>query len=244
VLVIRGDTNDPGIHLLDPGGALGAQLTTRALDNTPNWSPRGDKIVFTFQAPGSGNQEIYSMDPDGSDQVNLTNTAVVESDPDWQPRVVPVIESFTPAGAVVGKPVTIRGACFTGTTAVAFNGTPATFTVVSDSQIDTRVPDGALTGPISVTTPQGSDTSEVAFKVKPKIKSFTPTSGPVGTLVSLTGTAFTGATKVQFNGVNAAFTVDSYKTITATVPAGATTGYITVVTPGGKAKSKMVFTVT
>jgi hypothetical protein len=243
LLVIRGDANDPGIRLLDLAGNLSEALTTGALDKTPAWSPEGNKIVFTFQAP-AGNQEIYSMDPDGSNQVNLTNTPVVESDPDWQPLVAPVIESFTPAGGVVGKQVTIHGACFTGATEVAFNGTPATFSVVSDSQIKTSVPIGALTGPISVTTPKGSDTSDVDFKVKPKIKRFNPTSGPVGTLVSIIGTAFTGATKVQFNGVDAAFTVDSYKKITATVPPGATTGYITVVTPGGKGKSKTVFTVT
>jgi large repetitive protein len=130
-----------------------------------------------------------------------------------------------------------------GATEVDFNGIPAIFTVVSDSHIATSVPHGALTGPITVTTPGGSDASEVAFKVKPKVKRFTPTSGPVGTLVTITGTAFTGATRVQFNGVNAAYTVDSYTQITATVPASATTGFITVVTPGGKGKSKTVFTV-
>ena len=81
------------------------------------------------------------------------------------------------------------------------------------------------------------------FKVKPNVKKFTPPSGGPGTVVTITGTAFTGATKVRFNGVKASFTVVSYTTISATVPTGATTGPITVVTAGGKGKSKTDFVV-
>ena len=61
--------------------------------------------------------------------------------------------------------MTITGYNFTGATGVAFNGTPATFTVVSDTQISTSVPSGATTGPISVTAPQGKATSSAGFKV-------------------------------------------------------------------------------
>src|SRR5437867_2154718 len=54
----------------------------------------------------------------------------------------------------------------------------------------------------------------------PTITSFTPTSGPVGSSVTLSGTNFTGATAVTFNGASAAsFTVTSDTTIQATVPA-------------------------
>ncbi len=69
-------------------------------------------------------------------------------------------------------------------------------------------------------------------------------SGPPGRLVTIDGTAFTGATRVLFNGKAALFKVKSYTEIRATVPAGATTGPITVVTPGGKGASKSSFTVT
>ena len=48
-----------------------------------------------------------------------------------------------------------------------------------------------------------------------------PSSGPVGTSVSITGTAFIGATEVDFNGTAASFDVPSYSKISATVPAGA-----------------------
>ena len=62
--------------------------------------------------------------------------------------------------------------------------------------------------------------------------------------MTITGTAFTGATKVQFNGKTVAFIVNSYTKITATIPVGTTSGRITITTPGGKGKSKTDFTVT
>jgi hypothetical protein len=78
----------------------------------------------------------------------------------------------------------------------------------------------------------------------PTITSFSPTSGPVGTTVTINGTNFTGATSVKFNGVTATFIVNSATKITATVPTGATTGRISVTTPGGTATSTSDFTVT
>src|SRR5581483_2372001 len=62
--------------------------------------------------------------------------------------------------------------------------------------------------------------------------------------VTLTGSAFTGASKVKFNGTSASFTVNSDTTITATVPSGATSGQISVIAPGGLATSAGSFTVT
>jgi len=78
----------------------------------------------------------------------------------------------------------------------------------------------------------------------PSITSFTPTSGAVGASVVISGANFTGATAARFNGVNATYTVNTANQITATVPAGATTGAISVVTPGGTATSATSFTVT
>ena len=79
----------------------------------------------------------------------------------------------------------------------------------------------------------------------PTITTFTPTSGPVGTVVTITGTNFTGATQVRFGGISAVtFNVDSPTQITATVPAGAVTGVVSVTTPGGTANSASNFTVT
>jgi hypothetical protein len=80
----------------------------------------------------------------------------------------------------------------------------------------------------------------------PSVSSFSPTSGSVGTSVTITGSGFTGATDVAFNGVSVGtgnFTVDSDSQITAVVPAGATSGPVSV-TAGTTAASSTSFTVT
>jgi len=144
----------------------------------------------------------------------------------------------------VGKTVEMIGQGFTGTTSVSFNGTAATFTVSSDTYLTAVVPAGAKTGTVTVVTPGAILKSNRRFLVTPAILSFSPPSGQVGTPVTITGTSFTGATKVTFGGVKAtAFTVDTDSQITATVPTGAVTGKIQVTTAGGTATSATTFTV-
>jgi len=145
----------------------------------------------------------------------------------------------------VGRTIEVLGQGFTGTTAVSFNGTAATFKVVSDTYLKATVPTGATTGTVTVTTPGGSLNSDTQFRVTPKILSFTPTSGPVGTPVTITGNSLTQTTKVTFGGVLAtSFTVNSDTQVAATVPTGAKTGYIAITTAGGKTWSPTIFTVT
>ncbi|MGH7454200.1 MAG: DUF7594 domain-containing protein, partial [bacterium] len=78
----------------------------------------------------------------------------------------------------------------------------------------------------------------------PVISSFMPTSGPVGTQVTITGSNFTGVTSVTFNGTAATgFTIVSANQIRANVPAGAATGKISVATAAGTATSSNDFAV-
>ena len=160
----------------------------------------------------------------------------------------PTITSFNPPSGPVGTTVTITGTNFTGTTAVSFNGHAATtFTVNSVSQITASVASGTTTGPISVTTPMGTANSSTNFTVTttvPVVTSFNPTSGPVGTPVTINGSNFTGATAVAFNGTpSSSFIVNSAIQITATVANGTTTGKISVTGPGGTGTSANNFTV-
>ena len=67
----------------------------------------------------------------------------------------------------VGKTIEVLGQGFTGTTAVSFNGTAATFTVVSDTFLKATVPSGATTGYVTVTSPGGALKSNKQFIVKP-----------------------------------------------------------------------------
>jgi uncharacterized repeat protein (TIGR03803 family) len=80
-------------------------------------------------------------------------------------RVVPIIISFKPPSGPVGTQVTIMGGGFHGATKVTFGGVGAIFTVDSGSQITATVPTGAVTGPITVTTPGGTATSGKNFIV-------------------------------------------------------------------------------
>jgi uncharacterized repeat protein (TIGR03803 family) len=71
-----------------------------------------------------------------------------------------------------------------------------------------------------------------------------PAWGEAGSTVRILGNRLTGATSVTFNGVAATFTVASSTEITATVPTGATTGVVQVVTSTGTTlKSNLAFTV-
>ena len=85
----------------------------------------------------------------------------------------------------------------------------------------------------------------MAFRVRPQIKRIRPTSGPVGTQVQIIGVSLRQTTEVTFGGVaSTEFSVNSDKQVTATVPASAVTGPITITTMGGTARSTKRFTVT
>lgn len=80
---------------------------------------------------------------------------------------LPTITSFNATSGPVGTTVTIDGANFTGTTNVRFRTTPASFTVLSDSQIQAVVPVGAKSGAIVVITANGLNISPTKFTVTP-----------------------------------------------------------------------------
>jgi uncharacterized repeat protein (TIGR03803 family) len=78
--------------------------------------------------------------------------------------LAPFVQTVPVAGKV-GSKVTILGNNLTGTTGVTFNGTPATFEVVSATGITATVPTGATTGIVEVVTPDGPRDSNVQFRV-------------------------------------------------------------------------------
>ena len=155
--------------------------------------------------------------------------------------IAPQISGFTPSSGAAATSVKISGTSLTGATAVRFNGVNAVFTDVSPQEITAVVPAGATTGPITVVTPAGNFPSALNFTVLPKIDSFSPLAGIVGTTVFISGTGLDGATNVQFNGVNAFVEIVSPSQVSATVPANATTGPVRVGTPSGSAVSQATF---
>jgi|HubBroStandDraft_5_1064220.scaffolds.fasta_scaffold00761_2 uncharacterized repeat protein (TIGR03803 family) len=79
---------------------------------------------------------------------------------------------------------------------------------------------------------------------KPGVLGFVPSSGAVGTRVTIGLGPYIGATSVKFNGTSATFKVPGSEFVISTVPTGATSGSISVTGPGGTTTSKEKFTVT
>jgi uncharacterized repeat protein (TIGR03803 family) len=164
---------------------------------------------------------------------------VIYSFSDGLPRLVIPVNH---AGAV-GATVNVLGTGFAAATGVKIGGTSASFHVVSDSFLTAKVPAGT-TGPVTVTTSTATLQSTSIFLVRPHITQISPVSGKVNDSVVITGTGLIQASAITVGkGKVTSFTVNSDTQVTITVPATATTGKITVTTPGGKATSTAVFTV-
>jgi hypothetical protein len=157
--------------------------------------------------------------------------------------VQPIIFGFTPGFGPVGTSVTITGANFNvGTPSVKFGGVAAaTPTGVSFSQLTAVVPVGATSGPVTLSTSDGTFTTANLFYLPASITAFTPTNSAPGTTIKITGVNFTNASAVSFNGTAASFVVTNNTTIGATVPTGFSTGPISVTTPAGTTNSTGLF---
>ncbi len=129
------------------------------------------------------------------------------------------------------------------TAAVTWSSDTPAVATISAGGLATALSVGTAT--LTATHPDGFTASTVltVALVPPTLTGFSPSAGPVGTTVTLTGTNLGSTTAITFNGVPAAFVVVSLLQLTATVPAGATTGSIVVTTPSGSAISAMPFTV-
>jgi hypothetical protein len=177
----------------------------------------------------------------GAVQVVTTNGAATSTNLFYLP---PSISTVVPGAGATGASITINGANFTNASAVRFGGVSSTFTVPANNRIQATVPPGALTGQITVVTPGGQATSSSIFFAPPTITGFNPGNGLEGTNVTITGTNFTGATQVRFNGtVGTIVNINNNNQLVARVPAGATTGQISVTVPAGTAQSTGSFSV-
>lgn len=158
------------------------------------------------------------------------------------------ITSFTPTSGPIGTLVTITGTGFTAGSTVDFNGTAASVTFVDSTTLTTTVPAGATTGVITVTEagcPVDSATDFTISACTPTqtITGFAPTTGPEATEVTITGTGFTAGSTVEFNGTAATIVSQSATELIVEVPAGATTGAITVIEAGCPLDSTTNFSV-
>ncbi len=189
-------------------------------------------ITFTAPAHAAG-----AVDIDIDNGISLTTSIGAYTYFD-----TPAVTSISPTSgpAVGGTDVTITGTGLNGATAVMFGATAATaFTVDSATPDHGDVTAGTGTVDVRVTTPGGTSATGAAAQftyVAPTVTSVSPAAGPTagGTLVTITGTRFTGVTAVTFGATAATgFTVNSATEITATAPAGTGTVDVTVTTAEG-----------
>lgn len=155
----------------------------------------------------------------------------------------PAVSGLTPSTGPIagGNTVTITGTSLTGATLVTFGGTSVAFVVTNDTTITATAPAHAVgTVDVFVTTPLGTSPNTAAdnyiYGDLPTVTLLSPVTGPIagGTVVTITGTGFTGATSVTFGGTAAVFTVTNATTISATAPAHAAgTVDVLVTTPSG-----------
>jgi len=161
----------------------------------------------------------------------------------------PSITSLSPTSGAVGSSVTISGSNFGGTQGagtVSFNGALATPTSWGAGSIIAPVPAGATSGNVVVHA-SGVNSNGVPFTIlpTPNISSLSPSSGPVGASITITGTSFgtnQGTSTVTFNGTSATPSSWSDTSIVAPVQSGATSGNV-VVMVNGVASNGVSFTV-
>jgi len=189
----------------------------------------------------NGNAAEYSYDIVGNIQTIGRFTSAQAS-----------IINFTPDTGPVGTAVTINGTGFSTTPSqntVTFYGASAAVTSATNTTLQVIVPSSASSGPISVTSPNGSVTSTAGFTVTstngvPTITSFTPPSGMATNSVTIIGTNFdpTPANdKLRLNASQAPVGSVTSTTITTTVPANTASGHFSLIAPAGNAVSAQDF---
>jgi len=170
----------------------------------------------------------------------LVWSACKESDDPIPPAATaPTLTGFSPTSGTAGTVVTLTGTNFSTDVLdniVKFNGTVSTVSAATATSLTVAVPTGATTGKVSVEvdnqiTTSSNDFTVVAPLAPLTLTGFSPPTGTAGTIVTLTGTNFSptiAGNTVKFNGTIAAVSSASPTSLTVEVPAGSTTGKITV----------------
>jgi hypothetical protein len=197
------------------------------------------------------NSSITSVVPSGLTNGKITvsiNGVKATSSADFTSSP-PVITNILPTSGVAGTLVTIRGSNFDVTAEgniVKFNGEPVTVTSASSSTLTIVVPLTATSGTVTISVGASTVTAGNFTILAPTIADFSPRIGSVGTYITITGTNFSPVLAynvVKFNGAIATVLGTSSTHINLQVPAGASTGQVSVTVGFSTVVSSKVFTV-
>jgi uncharacterized repeat protein (TIGR03803 family) len=253
-----GDFNDGSVFKLDPVGNFSILHSFSGADGESPQAAlirdaKGNLYGTTIYGGVGANGTVFKIDPSGHETVLYAFTGI--NGDGRQPSGTLVAD----AGGNVYSTTTNGGSFDLGTVfkldrsgretvLYSFNGSP-----------DGAYPFGGLVfdavgnlygsttwgGDDNCDSPYGAGCGTVfRLTAPPAVVRFTPSSGPVGTSVVITGANLAQTQRIGFGDqVPADFTIDSNRQITGTVPAGARTGKLGVQTPGGIALSRKIFTV-
>ena len=241
VCIMRVSSSGSALTTVCHVGGINTVLSTAAVRTfncavtSPTATANTDRLlgVMVLQNTAASRQSVTLRSNLSTDKITFTATS-------------PSISSLSPTAGAVGTSVTISGTAFgiaTGT--VNFNGTAATVSSWSDTSIVVQVPTGATTGSVVVTA-NGVASNGVTFTVVPPpvVSSVTPLSGSAGTAIAISGSNFGTTTgTVTFNGTSAPVIAWSSTSISANVPALATSGGLVVTSSLGIASNSTSFTI-
>ena len=230
-------------------GAPGAVVIITGTNFGPSPTVSFNGINATITS--SNSTSIRTSVPSGAatGKISVTTRSVpIISTVDFIVVALPTISGFAPNTGAEGTTVTITGTNFSNTPSeniVSFNGTNASVTYSTDTNITTTVPVGATTGLISVRVSGVTVSTSSNFVVleTPTLSGFSPGNGAVGATIVISGTNFSGSPSVSFNGVAASVVSSNTTSITTVVPAGALTGPISIASSGLTITSSSNFTV-
>jgi hypothetical protein len=153
------------------------------------------------------------------------------------PSGTPVLVGISPSHGPTGTMVTFQLAASQPVTSVSF-GSQTVSQNLTSSNFQVAAPAGSGTVDVTVTNNTGSTTLPAAFTYDPAVTGVSPSSGPTGTTVTISGSNFTGLQQVKFGAFIAIVSNYTDSAITATVPSGPINGTtVNVIVTAGNVQS-------
>ena len=163
-------------------------------------------------------------------------------------QTAPAIASFQPASGAPGETLTLYGSNLLDVSIIEFSGgASANFTPLTELSGQVIIPENAMSGPIIAQNPYGSNQSNSIFQRNdaPTVSISSLPTAPVyeGDVITISGGNFYEVTGVLIGVLNAEFEILSATSMSITVPAGALSGTISLLSPSGNIASNNDLTV-
>ena len=214
-------------------GPVGTTVNIRGINFTGTTSVRFGSIpASSFSVDSATSITAVCGGADSSGTISVTTSNGTYTANGFN---IPSIKSTTPGNGNYGTILTIKGFNFTGANSVTIgNKSAESYSVLSDTLMTAKVNYGC-NGPVIVSNTFGSGIGQnFSYNYpQPIITSFTPTSGPSGTVITIKGSGLTDTRTVTIGNISASsYNVVSDSVLTAVVSSANSTD-IQLTTPGG-----------